>query len=106
MTKNAPEKSCDQPVDVIFVFDDKSCISLARDVIVHYKSLLVPETKLKFGVAFCSKTEVEHTGDRRIPINATTYAYHHPSRKLNITKKNTTFIKLDLAIICSFSLLL
>ncbi|GFR81494.1 hypothetical protein ElyMa_004071000 [Elysia marginata] len=55
-------KSCDQPVDVIFVFDDKSCISLARDVIVHYKSLLVPETKLKFGVAFCSKTEVEHTG--------------------------------------------
>ncbi|KAK3696965.1 hypothetical protein RRG08_023156 [Elysia crispata] len=55
-------KSCNQPVDVIFVFDDKSCISLARDVIVHYKSLMVPETKLKFGVAFCSKTEVEHTG--------------------------------------------
>ncbi|GFO14959.1 hypothetical protein PoB_004146400 [Plakobranchus ocellatus] len=63
LTTHSPQdKSCDQPVDVIFVFDDKSCISLARDVIVHYKSLLVPETKLKFGVAFCSRTEVEHTG--------------------------------------------
>ncbi|XP_005109993.3 uncharacterized protein LOC101849887 [Aplysia californica] len=35
---------------------------MARDVIVHYKSLLTPETKLRFGVAYCMKNQVEHTG--------------------------------------------